>query len=191
MDNILAEICSELHNINMNIMELTKAIKGEENDSVIKIDDIKNIVATGPNVQTLYGCPVNNDWDPDDRIYDEKPIKITEHSYSVVRRDPNTKNLFVLSPVRIKYNPSSTNTVTLDHRVECLEAGYGQGGLWNDTIGVFDMEHPDFIKDIDHYGSFENYLRINWIDTRKIWHQQMENDILSTDEIMKLLESEG
>ena len=53
------------------------------------------------------------------------------------------------------------------------------------------MEHPDFIKDIDHYGGLDNYLRINWIDTRKIWHQQIENEVLSTDEILKLLESEG
>lgn len=184
MENILAEICGELHNLNLNIMELTKAVKGEENDSVIKIDDNNNIVASGPNIQPLYGCPVNIN----DITVPSSVIKITEHKYSVVRRNPSSKNLFILSPVRIKYNPGMSGD--LNSKVGSIDKGLGLNGLWNDTIGVFDLDNPDLKKDIEYYGSFDNYLRLRWIDTRKIWHQQMENDILSTDEILKLLESE-
>lgn len=185
MENILAEICGELHNLNLNIIELTKAIKSEGDDSVIKIDDNNNIVASGPNIQPLYGCPVNIN----DITVPSPVIKITEHKYSVVRRNPSNKNLFVLSPIRIKYNPGCAGD-PINIKVKNIEEGFGLGGLWNDTLGVFDLDCPDLKKDIEYYGSFDNYLRINWIDTRKIWHQELENDILSTDEIMNLLEEE-
>lgn len=121
-------------------------------------------------------------------------MPVSKHKYVVILRQSND-TVRVLNDVYIdykvgimgyRYRNERTDVNQIDDKVWRIEEHYKGSGIWNDSIAVFNIEHPDYIQTIEKFG-LEEDIKMFWSAVCNFEYVQKNKDMYTSDEVLFLM----